>query len=86
MNEFGKTMIAKGFPKVLVEGAFEFSNEALGEGFKSLIGEDLEDWKLMQKAMMAAYLRGARHMADILGWSNEKEADSESWGDDSFLR
>lgn len=66
MNEYGKEMIAKGFPKVLVEGAFEFSKEALNEGFKVLADEDLEDWKLMQKAMMAAYMRGARHMAEII--------------------
>lgn len=66
MNTYGKEMIEKGFPKILVKSAFEFSNKALHEGLNSLVGEDLEDWKMMQNAMMAAYMEGARHMAEIL--------------------
>lgn len=75
MNDYGKEMIGKGFPKVLVERAFEFSNNALHEGLNSLVGEDLEVWKMMQKAMMAAYMEGAKHMAEILMAKNKRSSE-----------
>lgn len=65
MNDYGERMIASGIPKDIVQGAYDFVKEAIGDTLDVLVGSDREDWERAFNLAMAAYVAGARRMVEI---------------------